>query len=75
MRHHGGRRGHAMGQRMFGEQGFVTAEQMRERTLARFDRTDADHDGIVTAAERQQMRSQRMEQRRERREQRRNSAG
>jgi Ca2+-binding EF-hand superfamily protein len=46
------------GQRMFGEQGFVTREQFRERALARFDRADANHDGTVTAAERQAMRGQ-----------------
>ena len=43
---------------MFGEQGFVTREQMRERALARFDRADANHDGTLTAAERQQAREQ-----------------
>ena len=45
-------------QRMFGEQGFVTREQFRERALARFDRADADHDGTLTAAERQAARAQ-----------------
>ncbi|HEV2817705.1 MAG TPA: EF-hand domain-containing protein [Allosphingosinicella sp.] len=48
-----GPRGPGMrGGRMFGEQGFITREQMRERALARFDRADANHDGTVTAAER-----------------------
>ncbi|MDQ8754903.1 EF-hand domain-containing protein [Sphingosinicella sp. LHD-64] len=74
-RHRGlGRRGghhrFAMGgERMFGEQGFITVEQMRERALARFDRMDADRNGTVTAAERQQMRAQfrqRMQERRDR---------
>jgi EF-hand domain pair/EF hand len=46
---------------MFGEQGFLTREQMRERALARFDRADANHDGTLTAAERQQARDQRRE--------------
>lgn len=41
------------GMRMFGEQGFITQAQFRERALARFDRADADHNGIVTVAERQ----------------------
>ena len=59
------------GQRLFGEQGFVTREQMRERALARFDRLDANHDGTLTAAERQQAR----EQMRERRQQRRGQEG
>ena len=46
--------GHMMrGARMFGDQGFVTLEQMRARALARFDRADADHDGTLTMAERQ----------------------
>lgn len=55
------------GQRMFGEQGFVSREQFRERALARFDRVDANHDGTVTAAERQAARGQRHERMRERR--------
>jgi hypothetical protein len=38
---------------MFGTQGFVTLEQMRARALERFDRADANHDGTLTAAERQ----------------------
>ena len=55
------------GRMLFGEQGFITREQMRERALARFDRLDANRDGTLTAAERQQgraqFRQQRMEQR------------
>jgi hypothetical protein len=47
----GGRGMH--GGRMFGEQGFVTLEQMRARALERFDRADANHDGILTVAERE----------------------
>lgn len=51
--------GRAMrGQRMFGEQGFVTRDQLRERALARFDRADADRNGTLTAAERQAARGQ-----------------
>ena len=46
------------GMGLFGEQGFVTREQMRERALARFDRLDADRDGTLTAAERRQARAQ-----------------
>jgi hypothetical protein len=57
--------------RMFGEQGFVTAEQMRARALARFDRMDADRNGTVTGAERQQARQQMREQFRERMQERR----
>jgi hypothetical protein len=55
------------GQRLFGEQGFVTREQMRERALARFDRLDANRDGTLTAAERRQGREQRRERMQERR--------
>jgi Ca2+-binding EF-hand superfamily protein len=65
------RPGHAMrgmrGLRMFGEQGFVTREQMRERALARFDRADANRDGTLTAEERRQAHEARREHRRERR--------
>lgn len=54
-RHGGGMGGHMMmGGRLFGEQGFVTREQLRERALARFDRLDADGNGTVTAEERRQ---------------------
>ena len=50
----GGPGGRGMrGMRMFGEQGFVTLEQMRARALAHFDRADANHDGTLTEAERE----------------------
>ena len=45
-----------MGARMFGEAGFVTAEQFRARALERFDRADANHDGTLTVAERRAQR-------------------
>lgn len=54
----GPRRGMGMGMggmggmRMFGEQGYVTLEQMRARALERFDRADANHDGVLTPEER-----------------------
>lgn len=49
----GGPGGHFMhGARMFGDQGFVTLEQMRARALEHFDRADANHDGTLTMAER-----------------------
>ena len=70
----GGHRFAMRGERMFGEQGFITAEQMRERALTRFDRMDADRNGTVTAAERQQARQQMREQFRQRMEERRNQA-
>jgi hypothetical protein len=44
--------GHMRGAGMLGTQGFVTLEQMRARALERFDRADANHDGILTADER-----------------------
>jgi hypothetical protein len=51
-RHGGPGMGMRMGARMFGEAGFVTAEQFRARALERFDRADANHDGTLTAGER-----------------------
>jgi hypothetical protein len=69
----GGMRGHRgpnagmRGQRLFGEQGFVTAEQMRQRALERFDRADANRDGTLTAAERREARQGRRERHEERR--------
>jgi len=79
--HRGGMGRHSMGMRgdhrqgMFGAQGSITLEQMRDRALQRFDRVDLDHDGIVTGAERQEARTrmraqfrQRMEQRRQARD-------
>lgn len=58
----------------YGEQGFVTLEQMRAQALERFDRADANHDGTLTAAERQQSRDQMREQFRERMQQRQGDA-
>jgi len=64
----GGPGGRGMGgQRLFGEQGFATREQFRARALARFDRIDADRNGIVTAAERQAARQRMRARRQERR--------
>jgi len=61
MRHgrHGGRGMGMRGGRMFGEQGYLTREQFRERALARFDRADADRNGTLTAAERRGARQMR----------------
>jgi Ca2+-binding EF-hand superfamily protein len=68
-RRRGGRHGAAgmRAMRMFGEQGFVTRDQMRERALARFDRLDANSDGTVSAVERRQAREQLRQRIRERR--------
>jgi len=68
-RHRGHGWGGMRGEQMFGEQGFVTREQMRERALARFDRADANRDGTLTVAERQQAREQFRQHRQERRTQ------
>lgn len=67
--HRGHGWGGMRGEHMFGEQGFVTREQMREQALARFDRADANRDGTLTAAERQQARAQFRQHRQERRNQ------
>jgi hypothetical protein len=50
----------APGQGGFAGGGFAeqTLDQMLQRTLARFDRADADHDGKLTQAERDQQREQ-----------------
>ena len=58
-RHGGPGMGMRMGARMFGEAGFVTAEQFRARALERFDRADANHDGTLTVAERRAQRGER----------------
>lgn len=62
------RGGHGMrAMRAFGEQGYITREQMRERALARFDRVDTNRDGTLTAEERRQAHEARRERRHERR--------
>src|SRR5207237_4659012 len=57
-RHGGPGMGMRMGARMFGEAGFVTAEQFRARALEHFDRADANHDGTLTVAERRALRGE-----------------
>lgn len=52
----GGAGGGMRGGRLFGEQGYVTRDQFRERALARFDRADADRNGSLTETERRQAR-------------------
>jgi hypothetical protein len=55
-----GPRGTGMrGMRMFGEQGFVTRDQLRQHALERFDRADADRNGTLTPAERRAARPHR----------------
>lgn len=49
--------------RMFGGAQSITLPQAEAQALARFDAEDVNHDGVVTAAERQQMRAQRQSER------------
>jgi hypothetical protein len=51
-----GRRGSRMLDRMFGDAQSLTLQQAEAQALARFDAQDVNHDGIVTASERQQAR-------------------
>jgi Ca2+-binding EF-hand superfamily protein len=44
--------------RTFGDAQSLTRQQFEAQALARFDRDDLNHDGVVTAAERQQARAQ-----------------
>ena len=52
-----GERGERMVNRLFGDAQSITLQQAETQALARFDRDDANHDGTVTAAERQQARA------------------
>lgn len=52
-----GNRGQRMIERVFGNAQSVTLQQFQAQSLARFDRDDLNHDGTVTAAERQQVRA------------------
>jgi Ca2+-binding EF-hand superfamily protein len=45
--------------RMFGDAPSVTLVQFEGQAMSRFDREDLNHDGVVTAAERQQGRANR----------------
>ena len=55
----GGDRAERMIARVFGEAQSITLAQFEAQALARFDRLDLNHDGTVTAAERQQARAAR----------------
>lgn len=44
-------------ERMFAGASSITLQQYEQESLARFDRADLDHNGVVTAAERQQGRA------------------
>ena len=45
--------------RVFGDAQAITLVQFEGQALARFDRQDLNHDGVVTADERQQARAAR----------------
>jgi hypothetical protein len=57
-----GGRGQRMIDRIFGTAQSITLQQFEAQSLARFDAMDLNHDGTVTAAERQQAREQRRNQ-------------
>jgi Ca2+-binding EF-hand superfamily protein len=54
----GGERAQKMIDRAFGTAQSLTLQQFEAQELARFDRDDLNHDGTVTAAERQQVRAE-----------------
>ena len=58
----GGPRADRMIARVFGDAQSVTLAQFEAQSLARFDAQDLNHDGTVTAAERQQAREARKAQ-------------
>jgi Ca2+-binding EF-hand superfamily protein len=58
----GGGRIQRMIAQTFGDAQSVTLQQFEAQALARFDAQDLNHDGTVTAAERQQVREQRQAQ-------------
>ena len=60
--HAGGSRADRMIARVFGDAQSVTLAQFEAQSLARFDSQDLNHDGTVTAAERQQAREARKAQ-------------
>jgi hypothetical protein len=53
----GGERAEHMIDRTFGMAQSLTLKQFEDQQLARFDRQDLNHDGTVSAAERQQARA------------------
>jgi hypothetical protein len=57
----GGDRAARMIGRVFGDAQAITLAQFETQALARFDRQDLNHDGVVTADERQQARAARQQ--------------
>jgi hypothetical protein len=58
----GGKRFAGLIDRLFGQGDSVSQAQFEAQALARFDRQDLNHDGVVTGDERQQARSARGQQ-------------
>ena len=56
---HGGARSQRMIDKLFGTTQSVTKSQFETMALARFDKQDANRDGVVSSAERQQARASR----------------
>ena len=54
----GGQRVEKMIAQAFGDAQSLTLKQFETQALTRFDRDDLNHDGVVTVAERQQVRAQ-----------------
>ena len=52
-----GDRAERMIDRLFGDAQSLTVQQAEAQALARFDRDDLNHDGVVTSVERQQART------------------
>ena len=48
----GGKRADKMVERIFGDSQSITLQQLEAQAMAKFDREDVNHDGVVTAAER-----------------------
>ena len=48
----GGKRVDKMVERIFGDSQSITMQQFEAQAMAKFDREDVNHDGVVTAAER-----------------------
>ena len=59
----GGKRAARLVERLFSRSASVTQAQFQAQALARFDRQDANRDGVVTGDERQQLRSARQQRR------------
>jgi len=61
----GGHRAEKRINRVFGDTQSITLQQFEAQSLARFDREDLNHDGVVTSAERDQARAAQRAERQE----------